>query len=276
MTLDPPRKAELVQLARGLGIDFVDLDVLHQALLHSSYINECDMPHFEGNERLEFLGDAVLDLIVTEILFEKFEQENEGFLTKLRAKLVRADTLYEFALKLNLNAHLEIGDRAAGQGIELSKSVLSDVFEAVTAAIYVTKGYETAFGFIEKCINDFIDFDDIITKIDNYKSLLMEYSQSERLDLPRYLIESEEGPGHNKTFHVAVYIGDSKLGEGTGKSKAQLRCSGKKGSFPSEGFCRTYSLWKRPAVETSLFGPGSPGSIQDNRAGKRQGYKGCS
>lgn len=215
----PESRLSNLEKILGIRIDSADANLFRRALRHRSIVDHEKFSSYETYERLEFLGDAVLDLIVTEILFEKFEHENEGFLTKLRAKIVRADTLYEFALNLNLNTHLEIGERAAGQGIELSKSVLSDVFEAVTAAIYVSKGYETAYGFIEKCIDNYVDFDDVITKIDNYKSLLMEYSQSERLDLPRYSVVSEEGPGHNKTFHVAVYIGDNKLGEGTGKSK---------------------------------------------------------
>jgi len=190
-----------------------------RALSHRSIVDNDKYDSIATYERLEFLGDAVLDLIVTEILFDKYPQENEGFLTKLRAKIVRGDTLYELALKLGLNQFLVIGERAVGQGIESSKSVLSDVYEALTAAIYVSYGYERAFDFVSGNLEKFIDFDDIVTKIDNHKSLLMEYSQSEKMELPRYEVLSEKGPGHNKTFHVAVYIGNDIYGEGQGKSK---------------------------------------------------------
>lgn len=217
--LNPESRQSSLESVLGIDISPEHAHLFKRALRHRSIMDNNQFSSYETYERLEFLGDAVLDLIVTEILFDRFDQENEGFLTKLRAKLVRADTLYEFALKLNLNHFLEIGERASGQGIELSKSVLSDVYEAITAAIYVSNGYDAAYHFVNSCIERFIDFDDIITKIDNYKSLLMEYSQSERLELPRYSVISEDGPGHDKTFHVAVYIGSKMQGEGTGKSK---------------------------------------------------------
>jgi ribonuclease-3 len=212
---------ELKDLEKVLGfvISPEHLTLFNRALSHRSIVDNDKYDSIATYERLEFLGDAVLDLIVTEILFDKYPQENEGFLTKMRAKIVRADTLYELARELELNKYLVIGNRAIGQGIESSKSVLSDVYEALTAAIYVSYGYERAFEFVSRSLENYIDFDDIVTNIDNHKSLLMEYSQSEKLELPRYEILSETGPGHNKTFHVAVYIGDDKYGEGEGKSK---------------------------------------------------------
>jgi ribonuclease III len=193
--------------------------LFQRALRHRSIVDNDMYESFETYERLEFLGDAVLDLIITEILFEKFPTENEGFLTKLRAKIVRGDTLYELSKKLELNELLEIGDRATGQGIELSKSVLADVYEALIAAIYVSKGYEKAHWFVRWNLEEFLDLDEVVNTIDNFKSLLMEYSQAEKLNLPRYTVLTEEGPGHDKTFHVAVFIDDEKLGEGKGKSK---------------------------------------------------------
>jgi len=209
------------QLEKVLGFKIPEehLHLFEKALRHRSIVDHENFEAFETYERLEFLGDAVLDLIVTEILFEKYPTDNEGFLTKLRAKIVRGDTLFELAKGLELNQFLEVGERAAGQGIELSKSVLSDVFEALTAAIYISKGYQQAYHFVSTTLNKYIDFNDIVTKIDNHKSMLMEYSQSEKLNLPKYVVLSEHGPGHDKTFHVAVYIGNEKLGEGTGKNK---------------------------------------------------------
>ncbi len=193
--------------------------LFRRALSHRSIVDNDKYDSIATYERLEFLGDAVLDLIVTEILFDRYPQENEGFLTKMRAKIVRANTLYDLALKLGLSKFLVIGDRAVGQGIENSKSVLSDVYEALTAAVYVSYGYDQAFDFVNRSLENFIDFDDLVTHIDNHKSLLMEYSQSEKMELPRYEILSEKGPGHNKTFQIAVFIGNDKYGEGEGKSK---------------------------------------------------------
>lgn len=192
-----------------------------KALRHRSIVENNKFESHETYERLEFLGDAVLDLIVTEILFEKYPLENEGFLTKLRAKLVRGETLSELAKKLSLNDILEIGERAAGQGIELSKGVLADVYESLIAAIYISQGYEETYHFVLSNVNKFLNLEEIENNIDNYKSLLMEFSQSEKLELPEYTVISEKGPGHNKTFHVAVSIGGNKLGEGVGKSKKQ-------------------------------------------------------
>lgn len=192
-----------------------------RALRHRSIVDGDKHEAYETYERLEFLGDAVLDLIVTEILFEKYPKQNEGFLTKLRAKIVRGDTLSELARKLQLNLALEIGERATGQGIELSKSVLADVYEALVAAIYISRGYEEAYEFVFSNVDKFLNFKKIEKKVDNHKSILMEYAQSQRISLPRYEVIKEEGPGHDKTFYVAVFLTEKKVGEGQGKSKKQ-------------------------------------------------------
>jgi ribonuclease III len=218
---EPPARITHLETLLRFHINPEHYQLFLRALRHRSIVDNEKFESFETYERLEFLGDAVLDLIITEILFEKFPTENEGFLTKLRAKIVRGDTLFKLAKKLDLNNLLEIGERAAGQGIELSKSVLADVYEALIAAVYVSKGYEKAFEFVQWNLDEFLDFDEIVNNIDNYKSLLMEFSQAEKLNLPRYVVLSEEGPGHDKTFHVAVYIDDKKLGVGQGKSKKQ-------------------------------------------------------
>lgn len=221
VNITPVERFKFLEKILGFSITPKYYKLFERALRHRSIVDNDKYESFETYERLEFLGDAVLDLIVTEILFEKFPKENEGFLTKLRAKIVRGDTLYELAQKLELSKYLEIGDRASGQGIELSKSVLSDVYEALIAAIYISNGYKTAYQFVESNIEKFLDLKDVVNNIDNYKSVLMEYSQSMKMKLPKYSIISEQGPGHNKTFHVAVFIENKKLGEGTGKSKKQ-------------------------------------------------------
>jgi ribonuclease III len=218
----PPESSdrfEKLEKFLGVNIPGEDLHLFSKALRHRSIVDNNQFEAHETYERLEFLGDAVLDLIVTEILFEKYPTQNEGYLTKLRSKIVKGDTLSILARKLKLNELLEVGERASGQGIELSKSVLADVYEAIVAAIYLSMGYEKTFLFVESTMDQFLDFKILETKVDNYKSLLMEFTQSEKSPLPVYKIISEDGPGHDKTFRVAVFIKDRKMGEGEGKSK---------------------------------------------------------
>lgn len=218
----PPESSdrfEKLEKFLGVNIPGEDLHLFSKALRHRSIVDNNQFEAHETYERLEFLGDAVLDLIVTEILFEKYPTQNEGYLTKLRSKIVKGDTLSILARKLKLNELLEVGERASGQGIELSKSVLADVYEAIVAAIYLSMGYEKTFLFVESTMDQFLDFKILETKVDNYKSLLMEFTQSQKSPLPVYKIISEDGPGHDKTFRVAVFIKDLKMGVGEGKSK---------------------------------------------------------
>lgn len=202
-------------------LGFSPSDLLHydRALRHRSIIDDDRYESFETYERLEFLGDAVLDLIVTEVIFSRFPEGDEGFLTKLRAKIVRGDTLSDLAKSLDLQTILEIGERARGQGIELSNSVLSDLFESLVAAIYLTEGYPVAFRFVERVLTDRLDLEEVSVTVDNFKSELLEYTQALKLPLPKYRVVSESGPGHDKTFQVAVSIAGSDYGTGTGKSK---------------------------------------------------------
>lgn len=198
-----------------------DRGVYLRALRHRSIIDGDKIQAHETYERLEFLGDAVLDLIVTEIIFEKYPLADEGFLTKLRAKVVRGKTLAHLAKSMKINEVMEIGERASGQGIEASKSVLADLFEAIIAAIYLTKGYEFTFSFTEKLLHKHIDLKSIEAKADNYKSTLMEYLQAISEPLPVYKVIDEEGPAHDKIFTVAVYISGDMMSKGKGKSKKE-------------------------------------------------------
>jgi len=217
----PESTARLKTLESSLGFSIPpkDRSVFTQAFRHRSIVDSEHYESYETYERLEFLGDAVLDLIVTEILFEKYPTQNEGFLTKLRSKIVKGDTLAEIAENLEFHKVLEVGERSSGQGIEFSKSILADVYESVVAAIYISKGYSFTFSFVLSNVNRFLDFKTLENKIDNYKSVLMEHFQSESASLPVYKVISEEGPGHDKTFQVAVYFDGVELGFGSGKSK---------------------------------------------------------
>lgn len=222
----------------GISIPAKDQSVFQQALRHRSIVDSDQFESYETYERLEFLGDAVLDLIVTEILFEKYPTKNEGFLTKLRSKIVKGETLAIIANELCLYKALEIGERSSGQGIEYSKSILADVYESIIAAIYISKGYDFTYNFVLSNVNSYLDFTTLEHKIDNYKSLLMEYFQSESAALPTYKVLSEEGPGHDKTFTVGVYFNDEKLGEGVGKSKKKAEQHAAKTAIEKLGFSK--------------------------------------
>lgn len=192
-----------------------------KALRHRSILADDNFSSTDSYERLEFLGDAVLDLIVTEIIFDKYPDENEGFLTKLRAKIVKGDALAEYSRKLNISDLLVIGDRAQGQGIEFSKSVLADVFEALIGAIYLDSGYKEASRFVQHIFEDLVDVESLTDTLDNYKSLLLEYAQAHQMTIPRYEVIRESGPGHNKTFEVRALVDDQEMGQGIGKSKKE-------------------------------------------------------
>ncbi len=186
-------------------------------------------------ERLEFLGDAVLDLIVSEIIFDRFPSKNEGFLTKLRAQLVKGDALADFSQKLGLSELILIGERAQGQGIEFSKSALSDVFESLIGAIYIDKSYIDARNFVAEVIERFVEFEQIINSLDNYKSMLLEYAQSEKMAIPHYEVIAETGPDHNKTFEVRAIVDNKEFGQGQGKSKKEAEQNAARASLEKLG-----------------------------------------
>ena len=214
----PAEKTErLAQLEKILGIEIEEPSLFQRALRHRSMLSQEQYAKFDSYERLEFLGDAVLDLIAAEILFNRYPEKDEGFLTKTRAKLVRGETLAILSNKLGFEELMEIGEN--NSVVKISKSILADVFESLVAAIYITKGYTHAFQFVERVYNQHINFEDLVTTIDNHKSAVLEYTQAQRMPLPQYRLINESGPGHNRTFEVKVLVGEDELGTGIGKSK---------------------------------------------------------
>ena len=218
----PPEQEKRIQKLEGIIGTSIDNPFIYiRALRHRSTLVDDEFSSIDSYERLEFLGDAVLDLIVTEIIFDLFPNENEGFLTKLRAKLVKGNTLAMYAEELELNNLMMLGERVRGQGIEQSKSVLSDLFEALVGALYLDLGYEPTSKFVRQVIEQYVDFDQIVNTLDNYKSLLLEFAQAEQMEIPTYTVISEEGPGHDKTFGVEVYVDEKPMAQGKGKSKKE-------------------------------------------------------
>jgi ribonuclease-3 len=189
------------------------------ALTHRSAIDFLDKEKFVSNERLEFLGDAVLDLVIAEHVYKLYPNFNEGALTKLRSQLVNAKILAHYAKQFNLGSVLIVSDSAEQNGVRESETALADAFEALIGAVYLDSGYDKARTFLESTMLKHTNFDALIDSDQNFKSALLEYAQGERLMLPYYFVISEEGPPHKRVFTVGVRLGDEILGEGTGKSK---------------------------------------------------------
>ncbi|MEQ9090664.1 MAG: ribonuclease III [Balneola sp.] len=216
-SIDQVKNERLLQLERIIGFEIDDPSLFLRALRHRSTLANDQYSSHDSYERLEFLGDAVLDLIAAEVLFEKFPTANEGFLTKSRAKLVKGETLAKFSIKLGIEDLLELGERS--DQVSISKSILADVFESIIAAIYITKGYANAFIFVSKVFEKQVDFKKLVNQVDNFKSALLEFTQAEKMSLPSYKVVSESGPGHDKVFEIMVIVDGKELGTGQGRSK---------------------------------------------------------
>jgi len=201
-----------------LGGEFLNLDLLITALTHRSYVNEHRTTVKEHNERLEFLGDAVLELVVTEFLYGNYS-EPEGILTNWRSALVRTESIGAAADRLGFEALLRLS-RGEKRGTERARAqILANSFEAVTGALYLERGYEAAKTFITD--NILSTFDEIL-KTGSWmdpKSHLQEVVQSQGGSTPQYRVLSEEGPDHDKTFNVGVYVDEVLKGQGEGPSK---------------------------------------------------------
>lgn len=210
---------------KKIGINFKDKNLLSQAFTHRSYINENPSLGREHNERLEFLGDAVLELAVTDYLFQKYPDKNEGEMTSLRAALVNANALSEIAKEIEMENFLLL---SKGEKKDIGKArqyILANTFEAVTGAIYLDQGYESVVSFLEKIL--FPKLKEIIDKklwIDA-KSLFQEKAQDVAGVTPTYKVIKEWGPDHAKNFLVGVYLNGDLIAEGEGDSKQEAEQS---------------------------------------------------
>ena len=204
-----------------IGVNFKDKNLLRQAFTHRSYLNENPSLGLEQNERLEFLGDAVLEMAITEYLYKKYPQKTEGEMTALRAALVNAVTLSEAAGELNIGDLMLL---SKGETKSLGKArqyILANAFEALIGAIYLNGGYEETFDFLEK--NLFGKIEEVIEKklwIDA-KSLFQEKAQELESVTPLYKVLAESGPDHEKVFTMGVFLGDKLMAEGKGASKQE-------------------------------------------------------
>ncbi len=211
--------ADLIELQQSLGVSFSDLSLLEQALVHSSYINENPGFILTSNERLEFLGDAVLGLVVAEELYWDFPQFSEGELTRLRAALVRRETLARVARAIRLGDYLYLGKGEEASGGRRKPSNLAGALEAVIAAIFLDQGLTATKESILRLFNE--ELERVVSRgaeVD-YKSQLQELTQAEQQSVPIYQLVEAVGPAHDRRFTVEAKIGDTVLGRGSGKSK---------------------------------------------------------
>jgi ribonuclease III len=204
---------------KKIGVEFNDKSLLIKAFTHRSYLNENKGTEMEHNERLEFLGDAVLELAVTSFLYEKYPKRNEGDLTSFRAALVNTNTLSNIAVELGFNEFLLLSKGEAKDTGRARQYILANSFEAVVGAVYLDLGYQAAYAFIAKNIFPLID--EIVsdgTWVDS-KSMFQEKAQEKFGVTPVYETIQEEGPDHDKVFTVAVMINKRIEAKGKGSSK---------------------------------------------------------
>ena len=208
----------LSELEAGLGYTFRDKSILENALTHSSYANEHKMNRIECNERLEFLGDAILDAIVGDIVYKRFEGKREGFLTNTRSKIVQRETLNKLAVEIGLDKLIKYSTRSSSH----NSYMYGNAFEAFIGAIYLDQGYERCKQFMEqRIINRYIDLDKISRKEVNFKSKLIEWSQKNKMEVSFELIEQFLDHDSNPVFQTEVRIEGLPAGTGTGYSKKE-------------------------------------------------------
>jgi ribonuclease-3 len=224
---------KLNQLEDQLGLKFNDKRLLKQALIHRSYINELKKKEWDHNERLEYLGDAVLELVVTEHLFNNYPEYKEGELTSFRAATVRTTSLAETAKDLNLGHYLYLSKGEESTGGRIRPYILANTFESILGAIYLDKGFEEVRAFISRVLLPKIK-NIILERLDiDSKSKLQELSQEFYSITPTYLLESAIGPDHAKKFTMSVMIDDRIFGTGIGKNKQEAEENAAKNAISS-------------------------------------------
>lgn len=214
-------KTDLEKLAKSIGVEFKDISLLRTACTHRSFLNENKGAGLEHNERLEFLGDAVLELIITSFLFKKYPHRAEGDLTAYRAALVNANSLMKVADHISLNEYIMLSRGEAKDKGRARSIILANAVEAVIGAIYLDQGYNAAANFIADHLLDILDIDEIVknkTWLDA-KSRFQEKAQEKVGITPSYKTLKEVGPDHDKQFTLGVFLGDVQVATGSGPSK---------------------------------------------------------
>lgn len=229
-------KTDLTDLEQTLGVTFQNKDTLQQALVHRSYLNEHPDFRLGHNERLEFLGDAVLELVVTEHLYLHFENP-EGELTNWRAALVNAEMIAEICAKLEIEPYLHLSrGESKDANSKARKYILANAFEAIIGAIYIDQGWDASKRFIEEWVLSQLER---VLKNQLYidpKSRFQEAAQEHESVTPSYKVLSETGPDHAKEFIVGVFLGKVQVATGTGTSKQEAQVSAAQAAVEAKGW----------------------------------------
>lgn len=202
-----------------LNYKFCDKSLIAQALKHRSFLSVTNESRLSSNERLELLGDAVLGMVVTEFLYKRFPTKEEGELTAIKSLMVSRKILARAATQIELGQFILMNEAEEKAGGRYRHSIIADAFESIIGAIYLDGGLETVIDFIYRKL--LVRTEKIIVEEQNrnFKSMLLEYSQSKNLGLPQYVVRNEEGPDHEKLFTIEVLISNQVLGIGKGNSK---------------------------------------------------------
>jgi len=225
----------IIDLTKSIGVEFKNPDLIQEALTHRSYLNENKKYKFNHNERLEFLGDAVLELVVTDFLFRNYNNP-EGEMTSWRAALVNGEMLAKISASLDIDKYVLMSKGEASDKGRARQYLLANALEAIIGAIYMDQGY----GVAEKFITE-----NVISKIDEViadklyqdpKSFFQEKSQEHFKETPSYRVISEEGPDHDKNFTMGVYIGNDLVAKGTGPSKQEAQRNAAQAGLEAKGW----------------------------------------
>lgn len=219
--MERDRLKALSKLQGEISYQFNDPDLLDVALTHRSYANERPGEAFRDNERLEFLGDSVLNIIVSHLLMERFPHCHEGELTRLRASLVNQKSLARISKNLGINQYLLLGKGESLRGGREKSSLISDAYEALIGAVYLDGGFEKTFGVVEKQFISLLDKG--LPDDGDFKTRVQQISQSRFGCSPRYRLSHVRGPEHDKTFGAEIFIDGQLYGNGIGKSKKEAQ-----------------------------------------------------
>jgi len=234
----PKKLPQFENFAKQIGVQFDDIGLLKTAFTHRSYLNENKGAGLEHNERLEFLGDAVLELVVTFFLFKKYPNKNEGDMTSYRAALVNTVSLVRIAETLGINDYLLLSKGEEKDKGRARSIIWADTVEAIIGAIYVDQGYSTAANFVSRHLLEVIDIDEIVSKklwLDA-KSRFQEKAQEMTGLTPSYKTLKESGPDHDKQFTLGIFLGSVQVATGTGPSKQEAEQKAAEKALEAKGW----------------------------------------
>lgn len=232
------KRISLKKFCSKYDLEFSNIELLRTALTHSSFVNEHRSDEYQDNERLEFLGDAVLQLAMSEFIYKNFANYTEGEMTKLRAQHVCEPALVTYANRLNLGKYLRLGKGEETSGGRSRPAILADAFEAVLGAIFLDQGYQAVYKFLDQVVFPYLKDGNFVNVID-YKSKLQELVQTDNNRSIRYEIVDAIGPAHKRTFVSEVYMDNIKMGVGSGHSKKEAEQNAAKAALEKMAYDKT-------------------------------------